>query len=262
MMEVALCLAIIGFAVVSLLAVLPVGMDNQQATRQATVISEDATMFLEAIRGGARGMDDLTNYLVGITNYYQGYYASGQPAGGVQRTGYTFNSGLTNGLRIVGVMSTPEFTAGIVNNVGALGGMPLANTVGQAFTSNHVYAYFRSFSGMAAEKPPQDNPILRGASFTYRILCVNAPVAAVTNVSQWVDPSAVFDQQLAGNLRELRLLFSWPLTPNFTLGFNHKDQNFRVDVAGGIIWTNDYPINTLDGMWLYFCQSQSFTNTP
>src|SRR5580698_3501258 len=66
MIEIALCLAIIGFALISILLVLPTGMNTQRDTRQETIISQDASELLEAIRGGARGNDDLTNYVYEI----------------------------------------------------------------------------------------------------------------------------------------------------------------------------------------------------
>jgi len=48
MIEVALCLAIMGFALVSILLVLPSGMNTQRDTRQETIINQDATVLLEA----------------------------------------------------------------------------------------------------------------------------------------------------------------------------------------------------------------------
>jgi prepilin-type N-terminal cleavage/methylation domain-containing protein len=268
MIEVALCLAIIGFALVSILAVLPLGMNSQQATRQQTIISQDATMFLEAIRGGAQGMDDLTNYVLAITNYISFYDKHGNLQNSQPYVwGYTYDAAsyrgssqpgmtLTNGARIIGLMSTPEFTAGNL----ASGGEPIVSILGVPYTSNRVYACVRAFSGVAADKPPQNNDIMRGASFSYRMLCVNAPVAAATNVMAGTGTNfAVFDQELAANLREMRLMFLWPVLPNFSVGLNHEHQNFRADVAGTMILTNDYP--NYKGMWLYFCEPQSFTNT-
>jgi hypothetical protein len=227
-------------------------------------------MFLEAIRDGARGMDDLTNYVVAITNYISFYDNKGvlQNPPNPYVWGYTYGAAsyrgasvkgmnLTNGARIIGLMSTPEFTAG--NPVS--GGVPIANTFNTYYTSNRVYAYVRSFSGMAAEKPPQNNDILRGASFSYRVLCVNAPVATDTNVMN--NTNSVFDLQLAGNLRELRLMFQWPLTPNSSVPKIHVNQSFRTDIAGELSVTNDDFVNgSYVGMPLYFYQSQLFTNTP
>ena len=83
MIEIALCLAIIGFALVSILLVLPSGMNTQRDTREETIIGQDASMLMEAIRGGARGNDDLTNYVYQIVNSSRTYNASS--AGGGSR---------------------------------------------------------------------------------------------------------------------------------------------------------------------------------
>ena len=273
MIEVALCLAIIGFALVSILAVLPVGMNNQQKTRQSTLVSQDATMLLEAIRNGARGMDDLTNYVFAITNYVSFYNDRGKLQNPVPYAwGYAYGSAayrnsavagynLTNGARIVGTLSTPEFTAWNGQNTASSyqsGSLPLSSIFNVPYTSNRVYAYVRSLSGLAAEKPPQNNDLLRGSSFSYQVLCVNAPVANDPHVM--TNAYSVFDQQLAGNLRHIWLLFRWPLLPNSSLPLRPERLDYRADVAGTVLLTNDYNVN--QGMWLYFYQSQQFTNTP
>ncbi len=165
MIEIALCLAIIGFALVSILLVLPTGMNTQRDTRQATVLNEDVSVLLDAIRNGARGMDDLTNYVYAITNYMTFYNNLGGQVGPTHTWIYTYNNAsydggsdipsmhLTNGLRIVGLLSTPEFTSNSVNGTVNFGGLPLASTYQAWFASNHVVAYVRSMSGLAVEKP-------------------------------------------------------------------------------------------------------------
>lgn len=253
MIEIALCLAIIGFALVSILLVLPLGMNTQRDTRQETIIGQDASVLLDAIRSGARGMDDLANYVYAITNYYSSYDNLGvwqnSHIAGYTSTAASLDSGpdilsmhLTNGLRIIGLLSTPEFTAGS-------GGPALVSTFGNSYTSNHIVAYIRSFSGLVAEKPPQDNPIMREDAFAYRLYCVNAPMSVSTNnVSK-----------MAGNLRELRLTFLWPQQPNGNVG-NFK-QTFRASVAGQLVVTNydTAPAHLFPGIAnLYFYQSQSF----
>ena len=62
---------------------------------------------------------------------------------------------------------------------------PTNNLSRRQFYSNHIVAYVRSISGPAVEKPPQDNQLLQADSFTYRIYCVNAPVATDTNIFNW-----------------------------------------------------------------------------
>jgi len=306
MIEIALCLAIIGFALVSILLVLPSGMHTQRDVRQETIISQDASMLLEAVRAGARGLDDLTNNVYAITNYVSFYDDRGVPlANNPHVWGYTYNAAsydggpdvyamhLTNGLRIVGLLSTPEFTLGNLNS----GGAPIANGLGLSYTSNHVVAYVRSFSGLAADKPPQDNPIMQSDAFTYQLLCVNAPISfyvpplwqaqaynpgdSVTYIfyglqTYWSATSAVqstdvpgssakwlrvlYPQELSGNLRELRMTFFWPQLPNGGVGA--FKQTFRTSVGGQLTATNYallYP-----GIYpLYFYQPQSFsTNAP
>ncbi len=273
MIEIALCLAIIGFALVSILLVLPSGMNTQRQTREETIIGQDATMLLEAIRGGSRGLDDLTNYVYAITNYISDYDDQGHQVGTVAWVGYTYTYAsignnplpamhLTNGLRIIGLLSTPEFEeAHLINGVVVPFGKPISSTFGVYYRSNHVVAYVRSFSGLAAEKPPQDNQIMQADTFSYRVLCVNAPLAADTN-NLW-QPSPFFsgyNSQLAGNLRDLRLLFMWPQLPNGNVGGFR--QTFRASIAGQLTPTNYASLFPGIGP-LYFYQSQSFrTNAP
>ena len=260
MIEIALCLAIIGFALVSILLVLPSGMNTQRETREETIINQDATMLLEAIRSGARGLDDLTNNVYAITNYTTDYNNTGARIAN-HTWGYTFSQAaldnvshpercLTNGLRIVGLLSTPEF---VDANVMPIPNASVHSTLGTFYTSNHVVAYVRSFSGLAAEKPPQNNQIMQQDTFSYRVLCVNAPMAADTNVL--INPG--YARQLAGNLRELRMTFLWPQLPNGNVGAFR--QTFRSSVGGQMLATSDIPFNN---PWLYFYQSQSFTNAP
>src|ERR1039457_3814035 len=77
MVEIAISLAVIGIALVAIIGVLPIGMNTQRDNREETIINQDATVLMEAIRGGARGMDDLTNYVYAISNLFGLYNADG-----------------------------------------------------------------------------------------------------------------------------------------------------------------------------------------
>jgi type II secretory pathway pseudopilin PulG len=223
LIEVAICLAIISFALVAIIGVLPIGMNTQRDIREETIINQDASVLLEAIRSGARHSDDLTKYVYAITN-------TGSPILW-PKNGYD-SSYLTSGERIVGLLSTPEYEIS-----------------GGTVYSNHIVAYVRSMSGQAAEKPPQDDSVIREDTFTYRLFCVNAP----TPVDNY-GPLSGFSRQLAGNQRELRLTFLWPQQPNGKLGIGR--QTFRTTIAGQLVSTND------NGQTLYFYQPQSFINAP
>jgi type II secretory pathway pseudopilin PulG len=246
MMEIAICLAIIGFALVAIIGVLPIGLNTQRDNREETIINQEATVLLEAIRSGSRGADDLTNYVYAITNF-QVRFISGNPQ---NNPPYGFAQGdplMNTGAKIIGMLSTPEFTTYPYR-------IPINNNWNNDGYSNHIVAYVRSLNGLAAEKPPQNNQIMVEDSFTYRLLCVNAPMAA--------DPSApltAFAKQLAANQHELRLTFLWPQLPNGNVGSGR--QTFRAVVAGQLTQGSltDFGAPYFN---YFFYQPQTFTNAP
>ncbi len=290
MVEIAICLAIIGIALVAIIGVLPIGINTQKDNREETLINQDATVFIENIRNGTRGLDGLTNYVYAITNSWTTYDNTGKPGvSGVN--GYTYanfsiatpyppgGSPITNGACIIGLLSTPEY-------IDAKSGAPIANLINGGI-SNHVVAYVHSLSGPAVEKPPQDNDIIRSDSFGYKMICDNVPVAVNTppawqNQSYnagaevlyngfswratattaatdqpglsplWVQDSYI--QQLDANLHELRLTFLWPLLPNGNVG--RGLHTFATTVAGQVTQT------ITNGQSLYFFQPQTFTSVP
>ena len=260
MMEIAISLAIIGIALVAIVGVLPYGLHAQRDNREETIIGQDASVLLDAIRSGARGMDDLTNYVISITNIQTFYKPDGTPnqpnTYGFSYAAVTLNGAtatdlsalaLTNGANIIGVLSTPEY----VDNEF----YPIPNLLNGGY-SNHVVAYFHSLSGPVAEKPPQDNSILRGDSFGYRVICVNAPIARTYNIA----PRS-YDSQIGYNQRELRLTFTWPLLPNGSIGPSPNGSvTFRATIPGQV-----GPDPGAVG-WRYFYRSQLFvvanTNSP
>ncbi|MDD5139470.1 MAG: hypothetical protein PHY43_04310 [Verrucomicrobiales bacterium] len=293
LIEVAISLAVIGIALVAIIGVLPLGMNVQRENREGTIINQDATVFIEAISRGAQGLDDLTNYVYAITNHWTRFNDTG---GFVNQgdNGYSFNNSslaagwvstgfcpLNNGYRIVGLLSTPQFTD---NN-----GFPINNLFNVGGYSNHIVAYVRSMSGAASEKPPQDNQIIKDGAFAYRILTVNAAMPGYTpqlwqpraynKGDQVIDNSMIYweatatttasdipggasplwtrnfySKQLAANLHELRLTFFWPIQPNGKVGTGR--QTYRTLIAGQVV------TNIVAGNHLYFYQSQSFTNAP
>src|SRR5687767_9923909 len=63
MVEIALSLAVVAFALVAIIGVLPLGMTVQKDNREDTLIAQEGRYWLEAIKSGARGLTDLTNYV-------------------------------------------------------------------------------------------------------------------------------------------------------------------------------------------------------
>lgn len=192
LVEIAICLGIIGIALVAIIGILPAGLHTQQDSREETMVSQDASMLLEAVRNGTHGADDLTNFVYAIINVGanpQGYTNVLAGRVGFQPNNFpgipaaNWHLALTNGANIIGLMSTPEFI-GAVNNPGyadSFTNRPIPSLFFGGI-SNHIVAYVSAISGLVSDKPPQDNDILRSDTFAYRVYCVNAAVPLDTNL--------------------------------------------------------------------------------
>jgi len=275
--EIALCLGIIGFALVAIIAALPRGLDVQKRNREETIIGHDADIWMSAIRSGSRGYDDLTNYVLCITNFWTRYNPNYTVAG----SGYDYytptGSGvtstnvssfyLTNGARIIGLLSTPKFVPEFI-------GPPT-----EQFQSNYLVAYVRSMSGAAVDKVPQTNSTILGDAFIYRMIvenfpyapvdtnafCLNCDAALATNGMSaaqikdwWVNRTNLLQTQwlLLANAHDFRLKFRWPVLPGGRI-LNY-DATFRSMADGQMLVTNDFANQPL-----FFVQAASYvTNSP
>lgn len=269
MIEIAISLAIIGFALVAIIGVLPLGMTAQRDNRQETIINQDASVLMDAVRNGERGLDDLTNYVIGITNYQALYNRNGVPqlrTLGYTHTVVTLNGALapaqyyyplTNGYSIIGLLSTPKYWP-----------IPFPPFGRQPFYSNHVVATFRSLSGPASEKPPQFNQTMQEMALTYRVVADVSPYGTNFFDPTWINYSSSLgtnDPRFAymrlvtnfqNNLNEVRLTFLWPVLPNGKLGDGR--QVYRTMVAGRLSNTNDFPLNPLQAPPFYFFQPRTY----
>jgi hypothetical protein len=69
MIEIAIAIAVIGFALVAIIGILPSGMQVQKDNREDTIINQDGVFWLEAIRSGATGSVALTQYVDFIVDH-------------------------------------------------------------------------------------------------------------------------------------------------------------------------------------------------
>jgi type II secretory pathway pseudopilin PulG len=263
MIEIAISLAVIGFALVAIIGILPQGMTVQKENRQETIINQDAYMFIEAIRNGGKGFDDLTNYVRAITNYWTVFSDQANTTSGIDSYTYTnaFNNGnrsgndITNGLRIVGLLSMPRY-------------VDLTTPKAQRFQSNYVVAYVQSMSGQAGEKFPQKNPSMLDLAFGYRLMPEIAPYSYYepdwTNYAAYTDPAKGWTTNdwmprsnywriaatVQTNLCDLRLTFRWPAFPNGKVG--NERQIFRTVAGGHLLLTNNI------GMPVYFFEPRTY----
>ena len=250
MVEIALCLAIIGFALVAIIGALPWGLGVQKENREETIVTQDANYFMEAIRNGARGLDQLTNNVISITNYWtewntndptdwkrvrsdtDGYTSYRSPIGlhsrvtsaAVAIDDYT----LINGERIVSLLSRSKYE-------------PLGAPI---MRSNHVIAIVRALTGSVSDKAPQTNALVLDLGLNYRMLAEVHEVPQANRVT-----NTAYTASLQNNLHEIRLRFLWPVFPGGKLGKGY--QTFRT-LAGGqhLTWTdktnNNHPVFYFD----------------
>lgn len=247
MVEIAISLAVIGFALVAIIGVMPIGMNVQRDNREETIVNQDAAVLASAIRNGTRGYDELTNFVRAITNYWTDYEVTATQtnedrqgvnwyiysrANGLQTRGgfVPVNFGISNGFRIVGLLSTPKY-----------------EDLGGGFRSNYLTASVRAMSGLAAEKSPQDNADVIGGAFAYRMICENQPLPSN-------DGGTPYGKQLTNNLRDLRLTFRWPLSAQGRVG--NGRQHFRTTVGGQLVRVTD------TGHPLYFFEPRAFVFAP
>jgi hypothetical protein len=261
MIEIAISLAVIGFALVAIIGILPTAMNVQKDNRQETIINQDNSILMNAIRNGERGLDDLTNYVMAITNYWRAYTPRGAPSGGQHVSGFTYTVSssdgarsnpqypITNGLRIVGLLSRPK----------------LIPQPGGAYISNHVIAFVRSMSGAASEKVPQSNPLMQDLSLSYKLFSEVIPYGTNFFNPAWTNylaarPNSVdalartnfsiLVSNLQLNLHELRLTYRWPILPNG--GSGPGRQVFRTAVSGFLQPSPEPGFNNLEDILFFF----------
>jgi type II secretory pathway pseudopilin PulG len=276
--EIAICLGIIGFALVAIIAALPRGLDVQKRNRQETIVVQDADVWLNAIRNGAQGYDDLTNYVMVITNIWTRYddkykFVSSNvdyytPSSSVVTSITPVpDFPLTNGARIIGLLSMPKRMPEFV----------LAPPV-DGFQSNYVIAYVRAFSGAIVDKVPQTNSIILADGFIYRMIVENFPYVPVDTNAFCLDCPAtngltqaqMSDRtnltrtvwMLQTNSHDFRLRFRWPVLPNGQIP-NYGLATFRSMASGPLLQTSD---TNAPSQPMYFVQSsmyaQGTTNPP
>jgi type II secretory pathway pseudopilin PulG len=261
MVEIALCLAVIAFALVAIIGVLPIGMGVQKSNREETIVNFDAKYLMEAIKGGALGQDDLTNYIVSITNRFQGYQiiANGNgfrtnPLPNVAGVnwynsftnknleyyalgGATFKTPiLTNSANIIGLLTIPKYTL-----------LARALPPSSGFISNFITADFRAITGAAMDQGTSSAS--KDLAFTYRLFPEVMPFS-IPDMTM-MNPSLAANMQ--ASLYEVRLRYRWPVLPGGVLG--NGTQTYRSAVSGVSLLTN-YPGNPVQ---FYLMRSQTYT---
>ena len=197
MVEIALCLAIIGFALVALIGIMPAALNVQKENRQETVINNDAVLWLDALRGGAnyfpipgaeRNVFALTNW---TTEYDPATLAITRP---------TYPRGLD--ITSISPNLLPQYLMGLLRT-------PRTYVQGNTLYSNHVVAYVNAFTAPAVNLAPQDNTNILKDAFSYTL---TVDITEHRQPPELVNTNYV--RTLAQNLRDLQLTFGYPLLHN------------------------------------------------
>ena len=214
MLEIALSLAIIGFAVVAIIGILPAGLTVQKENREDTIINQDGPYFLEAIRSGATNLEEIVEHVKQVALVY--HDTNGSPV--VFRTNFaSLNNATTE--KVIGLLTTPRGSADPDD--------PNSN-----FKIHRVEAEVIALSGVAVEHTHPAHEM----SFKY--LMVSEVIPFEGSYESWETNSARVEN-VRSNLFDLRLSFRWPLivqdpggTPSFRVPAGGSRKTYRTLVSG------------------------------
>lgn len=239
MVEIAIALGVIGFALVAIIGILPTGLEVQRDNRSETIINQDANFWMEALRSGA--VD--ANELPGLVEWVELIDRSFDPA----VTNRHWNQFHPDAV-------PPTFTT-FSNIIGLL-------TWSAIGPDREVLARITAVSGAAGEKEMNQVERAKGIGFAYLLRVVIEPRRDVDAVNtNYVaipfvavekavgDPAAAvaadevdkiqhFGYPDSTSLMEMRLAFLYPATQEGKPP--PRAQNFRVAVNRRVV-TNDAP---------------------
>jgi hypothetical protein len=242
MIEIAFCLAIVAFALVAIMGVLPTGMTVQRDNREDTIVNNDANFWLESLRSGSRGLNDLTNYVdaIIITN------TSGQVR--IYNNTFAADSQIVSGEQIVGLLLTPKYT----NN-------------GATRVTNTVIARVRAINGPAIEKGNPLNEFTFRYEFRPELVSLSPTPDGEASYFDWSNAESknvgVHDVNVMSNWHHLRLTFRWPLFQQGTnWGVGRNRRTVRTAVSGQMVMrqAETLPVNN----FLNFVEPNVYTYVP
>lgn len=214
MVEIALSLAVVAFALVAIIGVLPTGMTVQKDNREDTLINQEMRYWIEAIKSGARGLNDLTNYVE---------YIRVEPTNANSQFRlvevHNTNAPYLKAHEIIGLLSIPKVEGGATNTV-----------------TNRITARVRAITGPATEQSPLTNTV---NTFMYQLETEIVPVhpmppalvGAMFQADTNTLPNLNFNIAMGANLWDVRLVARWPVIERgngWFVGNNRKTLRARV----------------------------------
>lgn len=226
LLEIAVSLAVIGFAIVAVIGVLPTGLNIQKDTREKTTILQDASYFMEAIRHGASEVNtnrvayESTQLVDSIPKMWRVY--EGLPPE-VLEQGKDYRTDAD----VIQLMSEPSRV------------LPQGRFL-------YSVALVRALSGSASEKGGRafDSRIAFSYFLRSDILSVtnSIPISTHITTEPIVLGPAEFDlrstewNRISTNLSEMRFAVMWPPVPDaYEVGETYRNKlRFRTMVSGAV----------------------------
>lgn len=257
MVEIALSIAIVALGMVAIMGVLPTGMTVEKDNREDILINQEGQYWLEAVKSGARGMQDLTNY---VEQIIMSNVVAKAPA-------LTLVNNKVTPLQpewIVGLLSTPKW---VITN-----GVPMA----RKFT-----AITKALTGPAAEKGALTNEF----SFRYAVeVAITQPVGPLDEIAngapfgkqylpEYFDRLSVtnlvereqreqllaYAQTMAVNLQEVKVTLRWPIMERGTnLVAGNRKKVFRTQISGTLEALPDVKLPNGAEVPLYYIKPNAY----
>ncbi|MEC9080437.1 MAG: hypothetical protein VYE44_01580 [Verrucomicrobiota bacterium] len=231
MIELAICLGIIAFALIAIIGVLPVGINVQKDNREETIINQDGMYWMEAIRSGAIGMNELTNHVVFIeiqgsdSEFYRW-----EPLPARAGDSHIELPRGVKGAAIIGLLSMPAQAE--LDGPFAVRNWPQINNESRRY--NRIRAKIRAISGSAVDQ----GEAAKEMAFSYRL---TSEVRPIRTMGDWGNLSTNRVAMAANRFRklnfyEIKLTFQWP---EYNFGGEERPgpnkKVFRTVVAGRLV---------------------------
>jgi hypothetical protein len=226
MVEIALSLAVVAFALVAIIGILPLGMTVQKDNREDTLINQEGRFWIEALKSGSRGLKDLTNYVEQIK-------IEPRP----------------NGPLPMITVENRENTYLTSDDIVMLLSVPKYEFVGTNRYTNRITARVKSITGPATEQAPfTNNPAAVPNVFRYELqteIVPRFPLPREFVADKLIEstnnlPMARFNEGMGANLWDVRIILRWPVVERGTgwfVGNNRK--TFRAQISGVLQWQSN-----------------------
>ena len=228
MVEIALCLAVVGFAMVVIMGVIPLGGLVQKENRETVLCQMDGNYLLQAISEGAQGYDDLGLYVDEILFYSR---PNAEPRKIENNAG-----GVEWGTReIIGLLSAPEFLL-TRSNVWVPNSLNNMEVFGVSNTNLICKIKMRSMNGSAADKNMDNRDFAMSYLAEVKVLPLTTNYHNMYQVdsNSGIREGMLKDRSLNQSAWQVSVILNWPVVPAGTDEYKAgpNQQVFRTIISG------------------------------